>query len=128
MVASALVCLAFTVYMESRGEPYNGQVAVASVVLNRVSKNDSDVCTEVAMPSQFPWAKRTFRKTRAGYVVARKTLPSGDAWESSLKLADDILSGDQPIVPRITSFHSRSVNPRWRLRRAFALGRHIFYT
>lgn len=128
MVASALVCLALTVYMESRGEPYDGKVAVASVVLNRVEKNDSDICSEVTRPAQFPWARNMIRKTKTGYVIAGRRVPSGEAWRSSLQLADDMLSGDQAIVPRITHFHARYVKPGWHLRRAFAVGRHVFYT
>lgn len=127
MVASALLCLALTVYSEARGEPYKGKVAVASVVLNRVEKNDSDVCSEVTRPAQFPWAKSVFRKTTAGYVI-RKRLPSGEAWRSSLKIADNMLSGELAVMPRITHFHARYVKPGWRLRRAFAVGGHIFYS
>ena len=49
MIASALFCLATAVYFEARGEPTVGQVAVASVVMNRVfdQRFPNDVCSVV---------------------------------------------------------------------------------
>ena len=35
MIKTAILCLALTVYHESRGEPQAGQYAVAEVVMNR---------------------------------------------------------------------------------------------
>lgn len=38
MIKTALLCLALTIFHESRGEPIEGQYAVAEVVLNRAEK------------------------------------------------------------------------------------------
>ncbi|MBL8473934.1 MAG: cell wall hydrolase [Rhodocyclaceae bacterium] len=127
MVVSALVCLALTIHAEARGEPREGKIAVASVVLNRVDHNDSDVCTEVVKPGQFPWARRTLRKTRDGYALMQKALPSGTNWDSALELAGAVLAGDVAVMPNITSFHGTSERPGWKLRRQFAIGGHVFY-
>ncbi|MBL8481434.1 MAG: cell wall hydrolase [Rhodocyclaceae bacterium] len=127
MVVSALVCLALTVHAEARGEPREGKIAVASVVMNRVEHNSSDVCTEVTKPGQFPWAKRVLRKTREGYVLAHKAMPVGQTWEISMEIAQAVLAGDLPVMPRITYFHGTHEAPGWKLRREFTIGRHVFY-
>src|ERR1019366_2933897 len=108
MIASSLVCLALTIWTESRGEPYKGQVAVASVVMNRVDQNNSTVCHEVNRPYQFPWAKTKFTKVHNDYHVQTKALPHGELWESTVALAKDILDGSKKIIPNITYFHNRT--------------------
>lgn len=61
IIKSAILCLALNVYFEARGEPIQGQYAVAHVTLNRVQENNSDVCTEVFKPNQFSWTKHTYK-------------------------------------------------------------------
>lgn len=73
-------CLARTVYGESRNQPFNGQVAVAAVVVSRSlnPKWPNDLCAVVRQPKQF-----------AGYWVA-KNPPAGTrskAWESAYAAA-----------------------------------------
>lgn len=62
--ASALVkmdketqCLALNIYYEARGEPLNGQFAVAAVTMNRVKsyKYPNTVCAVVWQRRQFSW-------------------------------------------------------------------------
>lgn len=36
MILTSLTCIALTVYHEARGEPYDGQLAVAEVIVNRI--------------------------------------------------------------------------------------------
>ena len=40
MITESLVCIAVAVYFEARGEPSEGQLAVAQVVRNRVVSDD----------------------------------------------------------------------------------------
>ena len=49
MLSTALTCLALNVYFEARNQPVNGQIAVSSVVLNRVKSNKypNDICSVV---------------------------------------------------------------------------------
>lgn len=73
-------CLARTVYGESRNQPFNGQVAVAAVVVSRSlnPKWPKDLCAVVRQPKQF-----------AGYW-ATKNPPTGNrsaAWESAFAAA-----------------------------------------
>lgn len=128
MIASSLVCLALTLWTESRGEPIQGQIAVASVVMNRVEQNNSSVCKEINKPYQFPWAKEKFRKVKNDYYVQEKAVPKGEPWEKSLALASAILDGSKAILPKITSFHNNKEFPKWKLRKEYVLGNHIFYS
>jgi spore germination cell wall hydrolase CwlJ-like protein len=50
-------CLAKAIYFEARGEPKEGMVEVANVVLNRVKsgKFPSSICGVVYQPKQFSW-------------------------------------------------------------------------
>ena len=52
-----IACLAAVIHHESRGEPLNGQYAVADVILNRAAKNNTDVCVELKKPRQFSFMR-----------------------------------------------------------------------
>jgi N-acetylmuramoyl-L-alanine amidase len=53
-------CIATAVYFEARGEPIEGQLAVAQVVLNRAASGryPSSVCAVVKQRSQFSFIRR----------------------------------------------------------------------
>jgi N-acetylmuramoyl-L-alanine amidase len=57
ITAATLLCLSAVVHYEARGEPLEGKVAVASVVMNRVEsgKFPDTVCKVVSQPRQFSW-------------------------------------------------------------------------
>jgi spore germination cell wall hydrolase CwlJ-like protein len=116
-------CVATAVYFEARGEPIEGQLAVAQVVLNRAAsgKYPSSVCAVVKQRSQFsfirrgkipPIAKAT-EAWRKAVAIARI------AWE---RLANQI-GGD------VLWYHAIYVSPGWgrRLTRVAQIGTHIFY-
>lgn len=111
-------CLARAVYFESRGEPLEGQLAVAQVILNRVASGRyaRTVCGVIEQPGQFSFAHE--RSPRAGsdwriaQAIARIAL--GDHWE--------------PMAPRAIAFHATRVSPSWgRMQRVSRIGNHIFY-
>jgi len=126
MIASTLMCLAMTIFTESRGEPYKGQVAVASVVLNRVEKNHSDVCTEINKTGQFPWAKDKFKKIKGSYVLLKNAIPTGIYWQKSLDLAKAMIEGTEEVLPNIIAFDSKK-HPEWKMAKAYVIGHHYFY-
>ena len=116
-------CLATAVYFESKGEPLEGQLAVAHVVMNRAASGryPTSLCGVVRQRAQFSFVRRglfpridpacsAWRKARAIARVAR------------LKLAP-ALPGD------VLWYHADYVAPRWRqaLVRFEKVGRHIFY-
>ena len=115
-------CLAKNIYYEARGEPLEGQIAVAQVTLNRVASKQfhSTVCGVVYAYRQFSWTLDKDRKIRD-----RK------AWEEAVDLAAAVLTKSIPL-PHFPAlyFHTPQVNPRWnRGKRVVArIGNHIFYS
>lgn len=117
-------CLAAAVYFEARGEPIEGQLAVAEVVMNRVaSKKYPDTICEVVtqhkqfsfiVDGQFPEADRTSKSWKKAVAISNIALGDLDA-----KLSKDVLW-----------YHADYVAPVWgkRLDREDKIGLHIFYS
>ncbi len=118
-----MMCLAQAIYFESRGEPLDGQLAVARVIINRAESNafPDDYCSVVTQRSQFSFVRGgripepnrgTSAWTRAK-AIAR--IAHRELWESP---ADDALY-----------FHARHVSPRWagRLTARATIENHVFY-
>ena len=118
-----MMCLAQAIYFESRGEPLDGQLAVARVIINRAENNafPDDYCSVVTQRSQFSFVRGgripepnrgTSAWTRAK-AIAR--IAHRELWESP---ADDALY-----------FHARHVSPRWagRLTARATIENHVFY-
>lgn len=117
-----LNCLARNVYHEARGEPLEGQIAVAQVTLNRVkdSRFGSTVCAVVYAPRQFSWTLNKNVRIR-----------DQKAWEASLLIARAVLTNSTPI-PDLSAlyFHTPQVNPSWNRNKQVVarIGNHIFYS
>lgn len=113
-----MLCLARAVYFESRGEPLEGQLAVAQAILNRVESGryPATICGVVRQPGQFTY--------RHGSAVK-----AGDAWRQAQAIAVIATQGMWPsMVPQAISFHATHVRPVWRDKvRVAQIGRHIFY-
>ena len=114
-------CLAAAVYFEAKGEPLDGQLAVAKVIMNRTHSGrfPSSVCGVVFQRSQFsfvrgsgfPQIARSSRNWREAVAIAR--IANNDMWDSS--------------VDNALYFHARRVSPGWRLNRIATIGNHVFY-
>lgn len=126
--ARALQCLSMAVYYEAASESYNGQRAVAQVVLNRVAHPayPSSVCGVVFQGSE----RRTgcqFTFTCDG-SLARK--PSRASWARAQSVALAALAGEvfNP-VGTATHYHTHAVNPYWAssLDLIGSIGAHRFY-
>ena len=114
-------CLARAVYYESKGEPLNGQLTVADVIINRSRSGRfaSTICGVVRQPGQFSFVRR-------GHIP---TPPAGSRqWRVAVAIAriamQDLADGG---APRALFFHARRVNPRWRHTRVATIGNHVFY-
>ena len=117
----ALRCMATTIWYEAKGEPLDGQLAVAEVILNRTrsGRYPTDVCGVIRQRGQFsfvhdgvlPAIDAGRRGFSTALQVARVALAR--AWESS--------------APRALFFHARRVAPGGRMVRVAAIGNHIFY-
>jgi spore germination cell wall hydrolase CwlJ-like protein len=125
---NALDCLADAVYYEARGEPIDGQRAVAQVVLNRVRHPafPHSVCGVVFQGSQRATGCQ-FSFTCDGSM---RRQPAGEAWRRARDIAEAALSGYVfAPVGLATHFHADYVHPWWAgaMRRAVTIGTHIFY-
>lgn len=116
-------CVATAVYFEARGEPLEGQLAVAQVVLNRAAsgKYPSSVCAVVKQTSQFSFVRR-------GRVppIARAT----EAWRKAVAIAQIAWERlAHQIGTDVLWYHASYVAPGWgrRLKRVARIGTHIFY-
>lgn len=119
---SELECLAGAVYFESKGEPLQGQLAVAEVILNRASSGrfPSSICGVVKQKSQFSFV-------RGGRIppISRDSA----AWRRAVAIAH-IAKAElgEAGVGEAMFFHARYVSPNWRrLKRVASIGNHIFY-
>ena len=118
-------CLASAVYFEARGEPIEGQLAVAEVVLNRVAsaKYPDTICEVVVQPWQFSFVNRTGRIPAADR--------SSEAWRKAVAVARIAQAGTADAVGSdVLWYHADYVSPSWgrRLARQDKIGLHIFYS
>jgi spore germination cell wall hydrolase CwlJ-like protein len=121
-------CLAEAIYFESRGEPLDGQVAVAEVVLNRVEDGrfPRTVCG-VTNQGAGSGAGCQFSYACDGRSDAMK---STNARIRAEKIAALMLAGHpRARTDGATYFHTRSVRPGWahRMTRTASIGHHYFY-
>lgn len=122
-------CLAEAVYFEARGEPVDGQVAVAQVVLNRV-RNPAypDTICKVVYQNRHLRNRCQFSFACDGIRDRITEMPQ---WETAQKVARETVSGQRYLdtVGASTHYHATYVNPRWAryMKRLQKIGQHIFY-
>lgn len=126
-----LECLAKNVYYEARGEPPEGQYAVAEVTMNRRASRryPATVC---AVVYEKRWDAIRMRYVGAFswtefYAVPE---PAGEAWAFAQKVAADVYYERAPArVEGATYYHATYINPSWARtqKRVTQIGRHVFY-
>ncbi|MGZ3199661.1 MAG: cell wall hydrolase [Croceibacterium sp.] len=122
-LTSDLKCLAQAVYFEARGEPIEGQLAVAEVVINRAKSGlyPDNFCDVVTQPAQFSFvhhgripaadeSSAAWQRAEAVAQIAQQNL-----WQS--KAADALY------------FHATYVRPSWAHQKVqlAQIDTHIFY-
>jgi len=123
-------CLAQAVYFEARGEPFEGQLAVANVVLNRVKnpRYPADVCGVIFQGES--------KRHRCQFSFAcdgkpdRPAKTNDTAWRRAVDLARLMNAGSmRDLTDQSTHYHATSVSPTWakRLKKTVRIGRHQFY-
>ncbi len=117
-------CLANAVYFEARGEPIEGQLAVAEVVLNRAASGryPTDLCQVVKQPWQFSFVQS------GRFPNADK---ASDAWRKAVAIARIAQRQLADTLPAdVLWYHATYVAPGWgkRLQRQAQIGLHIFYS
>ena len=117
-------CLASAVYFEARGEPIEGQLAVAEVVLNRTrsGRYPDTICEVVTQPWQFSFVRR-------GIIPAANR--RSDSWRRAVAIARIAEVRARRLLPEnVLWYHADYVSPSWgrRLARNTKIGLHIFYS
>ncbi|MEM1053541.1 MAG: cell wall hydrolase [Pseudomonadota bacterium] len=118
-----LRCLAGAVYFEARGEPLDGQLAVAEVVINRAqdARWPASYCGVVYQRAQFSFvrggrmpaintSKITWQRAKAVAQIAHENL-----WQSEAREA--------------VYFHAKYVRPKWSRKKTpvASIDTHVFY-
>jgi len=118
--AGEVSCLAKNIYFEARSESLAGKIAVAMVVLNRVSnpKWPSTICEVIWQKYQFSW-------TNDGLSDNPKNM---SAWEDAQYIAK--LSIELYKVKDSTHYHTVEVWPNWAdgTKINTLINKHIFYS
>jgi spore germination cell wall hydrolase CwlJ-like protein len=74
-------CVAEAVYYEARGEPIEGRIAVANVVMNRMRSSGHTACSVIWKARQFAW------------VGVRKPITDKEAWSDAVEIAALVYTG-----------------------------------
>ena len=114
--SSDLNLLARLVYAESRGEPYTGQVAVASVVLNRVKS------------SSFPNSVAGVIYQSGAFSVVNDGQINLTPNSTAKKAAQDAINGWDPSYGAIYYFNPKTATNKWIWSRpvTVTIGNHRF--
>lgn len=121
-------CLAQAIYFEARSEPLEGQLAVAQVVLTRVTNRryPNTVCGVVF--------QNEHRRHRCQFSFAcdgRSDTPlNRNAWDVAQRIGTVAQKGLwDDLTSSATHYHARYVSPRWRqsMVATAEYGQHLFY-
>ena len=115
MVAEAVV-------YEARGEPLEGQYAVAQVIVNRVEheKYPDTISGVIKQPSQFSYIKDMHKQSK----------PKKSDWNQAYVVGYDVLNKEvDSVVQDSTHYHAKHVKPFWssKLEYVVSVGNHHFY-
>ncbi|HVQ60994.1 MAG TPA: cell wall hydrolase [Burkholderiales bacterium] len=127
----SLACLARNVYFEARGEPAEGQYAVAEVTMNRLASGryPGTVCGVVYQKNWDPLRKRyvgAFSWTEFDVLPP----PSGEQWLQAWQVAEAVYYGrEAPVLDGAMFFHATYIKPDWaKTKKPLArIGGHVFY-
>ena len=133
-IGTSIVCLAQNIYFEARDQPTVGQLAVSSVVLNRVHDDrwPNTVCDVV----------KEGLKDSNGYPIKDKcqfswycdgesdTPKDAKAWRKATRVAEEIFYSygvSINLTDNAMFYHSVDVEPKWSYKYVVTIGDHIFY-
>lgn len=129
MMTTAALCLAAAIYFEARGEPIDGQIAVAEVVVNRVedSRWPSNVC-DVVKQNRYPG---TLHRCQFSFYCngEQEIVTDQRAWATAQEIAEGVLSGELALGVEATHYHAITVDPFWSYHYTplGTIGKHRFY-
>ena len=135
--ATALVCMAHAIYFEARSESTVGQIAVAQVIMNRVSDHrfPDSVCDVVTDGLRYSWDTRKIVRHKCAFSFYCDGKPEhitdDDAYYWAEEISDAILN-DSIIIDLTegaTHYHAYYVKPYWSnaFTKTVRINSHIFY-
>tara|TARA_R100000655_G_scaffold95532_1_gene137588 strand:- start:122 stop:544 length:423 start_codon:yes stop_codon:yes gene_type:complete len=133
---TALSCLAVAIYFEARGEPMVGQVAVAQVIMSRVSDHryPDSVCEVVKQGYYYTWDNTKPIKDKCQFSFwcdgKPETIKDKKAYQWALNVAEATMSGVlYDTTQGATHYHAYYVKPSWskKFTRTVRINDHIFY-
>ena len=120
------MCLAKAIYWESRGEHLLGQLAVVSVITERIKDPyfPNDICSVV-----YQINKKTKKPEFSTHIVKNSKPIEIEEWRKSQKLAHDIISGNfkYQLAFKARYFHSTKISPKWKHKWVATIGNNKFY-
>ena len=121
-------CLAEALYFEARGEPIEGQFAVAEVILNRVKSEEfpNSICGVINQGTGRKHACQ-FSYTCDGKLERVSNLVS---YDQMVRIAGVMIDGvSPPLTAGATYYHATSVWPSWArgFENTVTIGAHKFY-
>jgi len=123
---STIMCLATAIYFEARGEPLEGQYAVAEVVINRTldERFPDDACA-VIHEERVP-GKCQFSFACGGDLTIREP----EAFATATAIATVVYTTETDHAGGAVYFHTKDISPRWARRMDVTadIGAHVFLT
>ena len=129
MMINALMCLAGAIYFEARGEPLDGQIAVAEVIQNRVEDPRwPDTTCGVVKENRYPG---TLHRCQFSFYCNGRPEQVRDwaAWHRAKEIAEGVLDGSLRLGVEATHYHTLDVAPFWsdHYTNIGVIGHHTFY-
>ena len=127
MTRDDLWILAKTIWAEARGEPLEGQIAVANVILNRARQGGwwgDDIAEVCCKPKQFScWNKGDPNRARMDGLELQDR-----AFARAVSVASGAWAGD--TTGGATHYHTTAIAPSWAAGHepSARIGNHVFVT
>ena len=123
-MSTTLACLAFAIYMESKGEPTVGQEAVGEVVLNRSKQRNypDNPCGVVRQRNQFSWYNKNIDITK------EPNNKNPEQWKKAKIVAERVLNNTTNHTKGSLFFNTKNLGVRYKTKVSpCVIGNHIFY-
>ena len=122
------MCLAIAIFFEARGEPIDGQYAIAQVIVNRTEASfyPDKICSVVNQKKQFSYTHDGLHDDPTRFTDHADKI----AWSVAQTVANEALEGKVPFEITSTHYHNIDVDPYWTTSYEYdgKLGKHLFYT
>lgn len=127
------LCLVQAIYFEARGESFIGQLAVGSVILQRLkSKSFPNTICGVVQSGKYWKGNPIKNKCAFSYWCDGKTekMYNYNAYDEAVNAANLVLGGASiSLLNEATHYHAFYVQPSWstKMKRITRIGKHLFY-